>query len=488
VVLVEEGEQSLAGYPTTAPVAGISGQNLAYVIYTSGSTGKPKGVAISHANLTALIQWSQGVYREEQLRGVLASTSICFDLSVWEIFVTLASGGCMVLADNALALAELPARERVTLINTVPSAIAALQRAGQIPSSVATINLAGEPLKQSLVDTLYATPSVRQVYDLYGPSEDTTYSTFTLRTAHGQANIGRPLDNTVAYLLDTQLNGLPAGVAAELYLGGAGVTRGYLMRPGLTAERFVPNPYAGNGERLYRTGDLVRQGADDNIEYLGRADHQVKIRGFRIELSEVEARLLEQDEVREAVVLAQDGAAGKHLHGYVVAAQPATDPAALTERLRAALASRLPAHMVPGHLHVIEAVPLTPNGKLDRKALMALGESPTQQQYEAPQTDLQWEVATVWQEVLEVERVGLADNFFQLGGHSLLATLVVTRIKERLGDKVPLKELFEADTLKAFCNRIEALRVEMSPVQDELAKSLEALKRLSLDDLEKLIS
>ncbi|MDL5596907.1 amino acid adenylation domain-containing protein [Bacillus subtilis] len=488
VVLVEAGEQWLAGYPSTAPVAGITGQNLAYVIYTSGSTGKPKGVAISHANLSALIQWSQGVYREEQLRGVLASTSICFDLSVWEIFVTLASGGCMVLADNALALADLPARERVTLINTVPSAIAALQRAGQIPASVTTINLAGEPLKQSLVDTLYATTAVRQVYDLYGPSEDTTYSTFTLRTAHGQANIGRPLANTVAYLLDTQLNALPAGVAAELYLGGAGVTRGYLMRPGLTAERFVPNPYAGNGERLYRTGDLVREGADDNIEYLGRADHQVKIRGFRIELSEVEARLLEQDEVREAVVLAQDGAAGKLLHGYVVAAQAVSDPAALIERLRGALASRLPAHMVPGHLHVIEAVPLTPNGKLDRKALMALGTSPAQQQYEAPQTDLQREVATVWQEVLEVEPIGLADNFFQLGGHSLLATLVVTRIKERLGDKVPLKELFEADTLKAFCNRIEALRVEMSPVQDELAKSLEALKRLSLDDLEKLIS
>jgi amino acid adenylation domain-containing protein/non-ribosomal peptide synthase protein (TIGR01720 family) len=488
VVLVEAGEQWLAGYPSTAPVAGITGQNLAYVIYTSGSTGKPKGVAISHANLSALIQWSQGVYREEQLRGVLASTSICFDLSVWEIFVTLASGGCMVLADNALALADLPARERVTLINTVPSAIAALQRAGQIPASVATINLAGEPLKQSLVDTLYATTAVRQVYDLYGPSEDTTYSTFTLRTAYGQANIGRPLANTVAYLLDSQLNVLPAGVAAELYLGGAGVTRGYLMRPGLTAERFVPNPYAGNGERLYRTGDLVREGADDNIEYLGRADHQVKIRGFRIELSEIEARLLEQDEVREAVVLAQDGAAGKLLHGYVVAAQAVSDPAALIERLRGALASRLPAHMVPGHLHVIEAVPLTPNGKLDRKALMALGASPAQQQYEAPQTDLQREVATVWQEVLEVERVGLADNFFQLGGHSLLATLVVTRIKERLGDKVPLKELFEADTLKAFCTRIEALRVEMSPVQDELAKSLEALKRLSLDDLEKLIS
>ena len=486
VLLVEEGE--LSEFPSTAPLAKVSAQNLAYVIYTSGSTGKPKGVAITHGNLSALIQWSAGVYCEEQLRGVLASTSICFDLSVWEIFVTLACGGCLVLADNALALADLPAREQVTLINTVPSAIAALQRAGQIPDSVTTINLAGEPLKQTLVDSLYASTSVKQVYDLYGPSEDTTYSTFTLRTAQGQANIGRPLENTVAYLLDSQLQVLPNGVAAELYLGGAGVTRGYLMRAALTAERFVPNPYASNGERLYRTGDLVRQGSDDNIEYIGRADHQVKIRGFRIELSEIEARLLEQDEIREAVVLAQDGAAGKHLHAYVVAAQAVTDQHALTERLRNALASRLPAYMVPGHLHLIEAIPLTPNGKLDRKALMTLGDSPTQQHYQAPQTDLQWEVATVWQEVLEVEQVGLADNFFQLGGHSLLATLVVTRIKERLGDKVPLKELFETDTLKAFCARIEALRVEMSPVQDELAKSLEALKRLSLDDLEKLIS
>jgi amino acid adenylation domain-containing protein len=486
VLLVEEGAEWLAGYPSTAPVSRIVAQNLAYVIYTSGSTGKPKGVAITHANLAALIQWSQGVYRDEQLRGVLASTSICFDLSVWEIFVTLASGGCLVLADNALALSELPARERVTLINTVPSAIAALQRAGQIPASVTTINLAGEPLKQTLVDTLYAGTSVKQVYDLYGPSEDTTYSTFTLRTANGRANIGRPLDNTVAYLLDSQLQVLPAGLVAELYLAGAGVTRGYLLRPGLTAERFVPDPFAINGERLYRTGDLVRQGPGDTIEYIGRADHQVKIRGFRIELSEIEARLLELPEVRETVVLAQEGAAGKHLHAYVVASQSGN--LTLVETLRAALANRLPAHMVPSHLHVIDALPLTPNGKLDRKALMALGGNPTLQRYEAPRTDLQWEVATVWQEVLEVERVGLTDNFFQLGGHSLLATLVVTRIKERLGDKVPLKELFEADTLQAFCTRIEALRVDLSPVQDELAKSLEALKRLSLDDLEKLIS
>lgn len=486
VLLVEADADWLEAYPSTAPVSCITAQNLAYVIYTSGSTGQPKGVAITHANLGALIEWSQGVYSAEQLCGVLASTSICFDLSVWEIFVTLASGGCLVLVDNALALAELPARERVTLINTVPSAIAALQRAGQIPPSVTTINLAGEPLKQTLVETLYASTSVQQIYDLYGPSEDTTYSTFTLRTAHGRANIGRPLDNTVGYLLDSQLQLLPQGLAAELYLGGAGVTRGYLLRPGMTAERFVPNPFATDGARLYRTGDLVRQGLDETLEYIGRADHQVKIRGFRIELSEVEARLLQQPPVHEAVVLAQEGAAGKQLHAYVVPSDPADD--SLLDSLRTTLASQLPAHMVPGHWHLVDVLPLTPNGKLDRKALMTLGGAPVPERYEAPRTDLQQHVASIWQEVLQVERVGLTDNFFRLGGHSLLATLAVTRIKERLGDKVPLSALFEADTLQAFCARIEALRVELSPVQDELAKSLEALKRLSLDDLEKLIS
>ncbi|WP_248796631.1 non-ribosomal peptide synthetase [Pseudomonas sp. MWU13-2105] len=488
VLLMEAGDAWLASYPASAPPVDSCAQNLAYVIYTSGSTGQPKGVAITHDNLAALIHWSLQTYDREQLRGVLASTSICFDLSVWEIFVTLAGGGCLVLADNALALAELPARERVTLINTVPSAIAALLRAGQIPATVGTLNLAGEPLKQTLVDTLYAGTRVRQVYDLYGPSEDTTYSTFTLRIAQGTANIGRPLENTQAYLLDPALQLLPAGVAAELYLGGAGVSRGYLGRPGLTAERYVPNPFGTDGERLYRSGDLVRQGEGERIEYIGRADHQVKIRGFRVELSEVEACLLEQPSVREAVVLAQEDAAGKHLQGYVVTPPGTVDAQAFVTALRTALAARLPAHMLPGQLHLVEALPLTPNGKLDRKALIALGSGPRQPRYEAPQSELQCQVAALWAQVLGIEQVGLDDNFFQLGGHSLLATLVVSRIGERLGDKVPLKELFQTDSLLAFCERIEVLRAGSSPVQDELAKSLEALKRLSLEDLEKLIS
>ncbi|SDU98318.1 non-ribosomal peptide synthetase [Pseudomonas mucidolens] len=488
VLLVESDAQWLHDWPHTCPAPLTCAANLAYVIYTSGSTGKPKGVAITHGNVAALVQWSLATYSREALQGVLASTSICFDLSVWEIFVTLAGGGFMVLADNALALPELPARERVRLINTVPSAIAALQRARQIPPSVQTINLAGEPLKQALVDSLYASTAVERIYDLYGPSEDTTYSTFTLRVAGGQANIGRPLENTTAYLLDPQLQALPAGVATELYLAGAGVTRGYLMRPGLTAERYVPDPFSTRGERLYRSGDLVRQGAEGDIEYIGRADHQVKIRGFRIELSEVEARLLMHPAVREAVVLTQEGAAGKQLLAYVVAEPEDGEQPNLVDSLRSHLAASLPAHMVPSHLHLIEALPLTPNGKLDRKGLLALGGNPRQLAYEAPRTDLQWEVATLWQEVLDVQRVGLNDSFFHLGGHSLLATLVVTRIKERLGDQVPLRELFAAHTLEQFCDRIQALRADLSPVQDELAKSLETLKRLSLDDLEKLIS
>ncbi|WP_155493583.1 amino acid adenylation domain-containing protein, partial [Pseudomonas protegens] len=272
----------LDAYSPENPPQRATADNLAYVIYTSGSTGLPKGVAIAHRNVLALIDWSNRVYSADDLQGVLASTSICFDLSVWELFVTLSSGGSIVLARNALELPELADRDRVRLINTVPSAIAALHRSGQIPPSVRIINLAGEPLKQALVDSLYQQPGLVHVYDLYGPSEDTTYSTYTRREAGGQANIGRAISNTQSYILSPDLQPVPVGSAGELYLAGAGVTRGYLARPGLTAEKFVPNPFSSDGGRVYRTGDLTRYRADGVIEYIGRIDHQVKIRGFRI--------------------------------------------------------------------------------------------------------------------------------------------------------------------------------------------------------------
>ncbi|MDH0732573.1 non-ribosomal peptide synthase/polyketide synthase [Pseudomonas sichuanensis] len=443
-VLVAEEDAALAAYPHTAPVVAVRPDNLAYVIYTSGSTGKPKGVAIAHRNVAALVHWSAGVYPREAIRGVLASTSVCFDLSVWELFVTLANGGQLILARNALELGSLPARDEVRLVNTVPSAIAALLRAGDIPAGVKIVNLAGEPLKQELVDGLYALGTLDHVYDLYGPSEDTTYSTYCRREAGGQASIGRPLCNSQGYLLDDQLHPVPVGVAAELYLAGDGVTRGYLLRPGLTAEKFVPNPSGEAGERMYRTGDLTRYREDGQLEYIGRVDHQVKVRGFRIELGEIETRLQQQAGVREAVVLAVEGASGHQLVGYLVA-----NAALDSEQVKAALREQLPEYMVPAHLLQLPALPLTPNGKLDRKALPLPDLEQAQADYQAPATDLEQRIAAIWQDVLKLERIGARDNFFELGGDSIISLQVVSRARQA-GIHFTPKQLFQHQTVQGL--------------------------------------
>jgi amino acid adenylation domain-containing protein/non-ribosomal peptide synthase protein (TIGR01720 family) len=482
VLAIEPGDAWLGGYSDHPPMTTVSPDNLAYVIYTSGSTGLPKGVAIAHRNVSALVRWSAQVYSSDDLQGVLASTSICFDLSVWELFVTLACGGHIVLARNALELPTLSAREQVRLINTVPSAINALQRAGRIPDSVRIINLAGEPLKQTLVDTLYEHTNVNHIYDLYGPSEDTTYSTWTRREVAGSANIGRPVGNTASYLLTQDLQPAPLGVAAELYLAGAGITRGYLGRAALTAEKFVPNPFSGNGQRLYRTSDLTRYRQDGVIEYIGRIDHQVKIRGFRIELGEIESRLLQHPEVREAVVLAQEHLDGQQLVAYVVARQSFPD-AAFQDQLRTAIKARLqenlPAYMVPAHLLFLDQLPLTPNGKLDRKALPTPEAAQSQRAFVAPQTPLQQQMADIWQQVLELERVGLDDNFFELGGHSLLVVRVVSRAQLELGMQLTPQQLFQFPTLGAFVNELQSTGGQFDT--EKLSK-LEAL----LDDMEQL--
>jgi len=296
--------------------------NLAYVIYTSGSTGKPKGVAIEHRNAVALLDWAKQVFNPDDLAGVLASTSICFDLSVFELFVPLSWGGKVILAENALHLPALSAALDVTLINTVPSAIAELLRMDGIPSSVRTVNLAGEPLGNKLVQQVYEHNTVQKVFNLYGPSEDTTYSTYTLVKKGGNEPppIGRPIANTQVYILDAQKQLVPIGVPGELYIGGAGLARGYLNRPELTAERFIPNPFSNeSGSRLYKTGDLARYLPDGNIEFLGRIDHQVKIRGFRIELGEIEASLQQHPDVRQAVAIAREDVPGdKRLVAYIV--------------------------------------------------------------------------------------------------------------------------------------------------------------------------
>jgi len=463
----------LADYPQHSPCTQVTAGNLAYVIYTSGSTGRPKGVAITHRNVQALVEWTAQVFSPQDLQGVLASTSVCFDLSVWELFVTLALGGQVILARNALELPQLPAREHVRLINSVPSAVAALARAGQIPDSVQIVNLAGEPLKQALVDTLYASGSIKHVNDLYGPSEDTTYSTWVRRSANGQASIGRPLSNSSGFVLDDLLQPVPGGLRGELYLGGAGVTRGYLLRPGLTAERFVPDPFGSAGGRLYRTGDLVRLGAQDNLEYLGRVDHQVKIRGLRIELGEIEAQLLALAGVREAVVLASN----EQLVAYLVGDEQLAAADSVREQLRRVL----PEYMVPAQVVRLEQLPLTPNGKLDRKALPTVANAPRKALYRAPQSSLEQQLAALWCDVLQLERAGLDDDFFELGGHSLQLVMMQTRVRGLLGIDVTLKQLQGLRTLGDLATYLQQMQSEQG--QDlELELIFGALDELEEDN------
>jgi amino acid adenylation domain-containing protein len=299
-----------------------SPSDLSYILYTSGSTGKPKGVAIEHHSAVVLINWAKEVFTSDQLSGVLASTSICFDLSIFELFVPLSWGGKIILVKDVLRLLNLSDSKDVTLLNTVPSAISELLKVKGIPQEVCVVNLAGEPLQNQIVQQLYKQTTVCQVFNLYGPSEDTTYSTFALveNDPNKSPHIGRPIANTQVYILDSQLQPVLVGVPGELHISGDGLARGYLNHPELTKEKFIPNPFSNDpGARLYKTGDLARYLSDGNIEFLGRIDHQVKIRGFRIELGEIEAVLMEHPAVQETVVIAREDKPGeKRLVAYVV--------------------------------------------------------------------------------------------------------------------------------------------------------------------------
>lgn len=408
-------------------------QHLSHVIYTSGSTGLPKGVAIEHKSTVNFCCWASEAFTPAQRDGVLFSTSICFDLSVFELFATLAWGGRVVLVENALALANLPANANVRLVNSVPSVLATVLKTAALPASVETVNLAGEPLKDDLVRQLYGVPTVKDVYDLYGPSETTTYSTYTRRVAGARPTIGRPLANTVVYVVDTHLQLLPQGVPGELFIGGAGVARGYLGRVELSAERFLADPFASElGARMYRTGDLVRWLPDGTLEYLGRIDHQVKIRGFRVELGEIESVLCTHPAVREGAVMAREDMPGDvRVVAYVV---PKEGQEYADMELRKHLRKTLPDYMVPQYFFQLEKLPLTPNGKVDRKALPApAGSTADERLMVAPRTEAERLLAEVFQEALKVGGVSVHDNFFDLGGHSLLCFQVIAKVQEKTG-------------------------------------------------------
>ncbi|WP_042340064.1 non-ribosomal peptide synthetase, partial [Paraburkholderia ferrariae] len=481
--VVEIDRVDLSGESVSNPDVAVHPQSLAYVIYTSGSTGKPKGVAVSHRALAIHMQATIDFCALNAADRVLQFATFSFDGFVEEIYPTLAVGAAMVLRGPDLWDSETLYRKlhahRISIIDVTTAYwhLLAQDFAAVGPRDYGALRIAiagGEAMALEGVKAWRAAGLGHvTLLNTYGPTETTVSSTLFDCTPlvaadafDGRVPIGKPLAGRRVYVLDAALNLAPVGVAGELYIGGAGVARGYLNRAALSAERFVPDPFDTDGGRLYRTGDLVRWNAAGELEYLGRIDHQVKIRGFRIELGEVEAQLLAQPGVREAVVTAQAGAGGTRLVGYVSAhAGQTLEP----QTLRASLAASLPEYMVPGVLVVLEALPLTPNGKIDRHALPA--PDVEARGYEAPQGETEATLARVWCEVLGVERVGRHDNFFELGGDSILSLKVVARAHEA-GLRIAPRQVFDAQTVAAL---VAALATASVTAQDESAPPLRAL-------------
>ncbi|HYH79360.1 MAG TPA: amino acid adenylation domain-containing protein, partial [Longimicrobium sp.] len=453
----------VAGEPGTAPETGVTPGHLAYVIYTSGSTGRPKGAMNTHRGVVNRLAWMQEMFGLRADEAVLQKTPYSFDVSVWELFWPLMVGSRLVLARpeghrDPAYLVETIRRERITTAHFVPSMLQAFlehPEAEALPG-LARVVCSGEALPAALAARFHARLPGTELHNLYGPTEAAVDVTAwrCLPGAAGPVPIGRPVANTRMHVLDAALRPQPVGVPGELFIAGVQVGRGYLGRPALTAAAFVPDPRSPEpGARMYRTGDRARWLATGELEYLGRVDFQLKVRGFRIEPGEIEAELLRHPGVREAVVLARDDRAGeKRLVAYVVA-----DAWPGAEALRAHLSARLPDYMVPGALIALDALPLTPSGKVDRRALPE-PDLAAEGAYVAPRTAAEEVLAEIWGEVLGVERVGVADGFFELGGHSLIATRVVSRTRQAFGVELPLRAVFEAQTVRALAARVEALR------------------------------
>ncbi|WP_431041734.1 amino acid adenylation domain-containing protein [Streptomyces sp. P1-3] len=470
-VLPSAGQQTviLDASETVAVLAGLSakapgqGERLAvltpvhpaYVIYTSGSTGRPKGVVVEHRSVASLLAWAGAEFGGADFERVLLSTSFTFDVSVFELFGPLVTGGSVELVPDLLALAD---GERgpweVSLVSGVPSAfVRILGRGAEVGPR--TVVLAGEALTADAVAGIRRELPGARVANIYGPTEATVYTTacFTDGEAQGAVPIGRPVSNARVYVLDGHLSPVAPGVAGELYIAGMGLARGYLHRSALTAERFVADPFGAAGERLYRTGDLVRWNKDGQLEYLGRVDEQVKVRGFRIELGEVQSAVAAHASVAQAAVVAREDTPGdKRLVAYVVTVNDKHGDQ-LTQEIRQFVGESLPQYMVPSAVVVLDALPLTPNGKLDRKALPApeyatgAGRGPSTVHEEI--------LCGIFAEVLGLDRVGVDDDFFALGGHSLLAVRLVSRVRSVLGVELSLRALFEAPTVAGLAARLD---------------------------------
>jgi amino acid adenylation domain-containing protein len=435
--------------------SGVVPDNAAYCLYTSGSTGRPKGVVLRHENAVSFVHWAGTQFSTEELARVLFSTSICFDLSVFELFAPLSVGGTVLLVGNALELLDRDAVD-VSLLNTVPSVGRVLADADRIPPGVRVINLAGEALRGELVAQLRKAVPQSRINNLYGPTEYTTYATGRDVTRAERITIGRPLPGTQALVLDEALSPVPVGSMGELYLAGPGLARGYWRRPDLTAEKFLPNPYGPPGSRMYRTGDLVRSLPSCEIDFRGRLDHQVKVRGYRIELGEIETVLLGSPKVKDAVVVVDSaGTEDARLIAYVVA-----DPTAESELARR-MAEELPGFMAASSLMFLDKLPLTANGKVDRLALHDVAAHPEKVSTDGlPRNDIEVALVEIWSSVLGVEQIGIRDNFFDAGGHSLLATQALSRIRRTMGVQLSLHTILTAPTIAELAEVVADMSVE----------------------------
>ena len=451
IVCLDAGREAIERESAAPFACPALADNLAYVLFTSGSTGRPKGVQVTHG---ALVNFLEAMRREPGFaagEALLAVTTLSFDIAGLELYLPLLAGGRVVIASSDTAadgrlLAEELARSRAAVLQATPATWRMLLESGWEGDGRLRALCGGEALPEELAAKLL--PRVGSLWNLYGPTETTIWSSVVEVREGEPVRVGPPLANTRFYVVDWSFQPVPAGVPGELLIGGDGLARGYLGRPELTAERFVPDPFGGAGGRVYRTGDLVRWRSDGRLEFLGRLDHQVKVRGFRIELGEVEAALASQPGVERVVVVAKGESAEKRLVAYVVGeAEPA--------RLRETLRERLPDYMVPSVFVKLEALPLTPNGKVDRKALPEpdAAAAPAAE-HVAPRTLAEGLVVEIWREVLRRDRIGVHDDFFDLGGHSLLATQVVARVRKALGVELPVRALFERPTPAGLAERI----------------------------------
>ena len=489
----------LAEAGTNNPNAKVNGQNLAYTLFTSGSTGRPKGVMVPHGALVNHMDWMKEQYPLKQAERVLQRTSFSFDASVWEIYAPLLEGGTLVLVDQKLKndshyLAGRLEDIQVNVMQVVPSLLVYFHESGLLfnKPNLRRVFCGGEALPADLcADLLDQYPTVDFV-NLYGPTEvtiDATYWPFQSLPAHfNHAPIGKAVKGISVYILDNYLNPVPEGVTGEIYLGGKGVGRGYFKNPGLTAQRFLPDPFSVEGAIMYRTGDLGKLLPNGDIYFKGRADEQVKIRGFRIELGEIESVLREHKTIENAVAITRkDRTSRPQLVAYYTLREDKTvDETAIWNYLE----DKLPAYMVPASIVPLDSIPLAPNGKLDRKALPDPLETGTgrEEGFQAPESDFEITMASIWSEVLDVPEIGLNYHFFRdLGGHSLLATQLVSKVRSNLQVEVSLQRIFECPTLKTFSDIV----LEEAPNPEQILKTaaiLVEINQMSEQEIDRLLS